>query len=154
MLKLYLWIIGLAKNHVELRAISFCRYTLLRSIFECPVLTWWSTNETSLCQATANKNPNMVILHSTDCFSHMLSTIIRSCGIRSLLTFEMQTIGKGKRIIFGSNCIISCQFQIIKLASTHGPHDGLYGLDGHGLATQKPTWAPRGQSIGNSGVSP
>ena len=48
-----------------------------------------------------------------------------------------------------NECFVKANAQ---LASTNGPHDGIHGLDGHGLAFQKPTLAPRGQSIGNSGI--
>ena len=41
-----------------------------------------------------------------------------------------------------------------QLASTNGAHDGPHVYVGYGLATQKQTWAPRGQSTGNSGASP
>ena len=45
-------------------------------------------------------------------------------------------------------------FMQTQLTTINGAHDMLHGYGGHGFAIQKPTWAPRGQSTGNSGVSP
>ena len=45
-----------------------------------------------------------------------------------------------------TNADVSLTEIIPQLVNANGAHDGLDGLDGNGLASQKPTWAPRGQS--------
>ena len=45
-------------------------------------------------------------------------------------------------------------FMQTQLTHTNGAHDMLHGCGGHGLGIQKPTWAPRGKSTGNSGARP
>ena len=57
-------------KHFVLRAGRFRRYSLLGSTFERPILSWYSTKETSLCQATAN---NVWWRHQMETFSALLA---------------------------------------------------------------------------------
>ena len=77
-LKSNLVIIRLIQNHVVLLVSSFDIYMLLGSIIQCPISSWSSTNENSLCLATTIGAPIMVIIHVMDHLTHMLSTIVLS----------------------------------------------------------------------------